>query len=223
MSSNKTSSFNLGSLKTTAMLLAILIVVGLAPRSSSAKTDFLPPEIRDLELGITLSQVIDRIKDSGTHSMIPIAKGMRKKLIWPLANSLYYKRVEFEFTEKDHLYLMRFVLNDELRWNLTSLKKQFFDRYHISWEHPGRFRAKNNDVIVYVPAEGKYNFFELRNVATGENSFELFNQFISAQDRRHVKAKVSAPNQVGTATTAAPVKGNVPNSKVEKEPKPQGK
>ena len=35
------------------------------------------------------------------------------KLVWPLASNMYYKEVEFEFTEKDRLYLLRFVLNDE--------------------------------------------------------------------------------------------------------------
>lgn len=221
MSPNKSGSINWRKMKPIAILLTILAIAGLTPRFTLAKADFLPPEIRDVELGMTSSQVIDRIKNSGQHSITPIAKGTRTKLIWPLANNMYYKCVEFEFTEKNRLYLMRFVLNNELRWNLTSLKKQFFDRYHISWEDPGRFRARNNDVMVYVPSEGKDIFFELRDITTGQNSFEIFSRNISAQDRQHVKAKVSASKEVGT--TAAPAKGNVSNSNEKKTPVPQGK
>ena len=222
MSSNKPGSIHLQKMKTTAILLAILAIAGFTPRFSLANEDFLPPQIRDVELGITSSQLINRIKDSGKYSIIPIAKGTRKRIIWPLTNNMYYKRVEFEFTEKDRLYLMRFVLNDELRWDLTSLKKRFFDRYHISWEDPGRFRARNNDVIVYVPAEGKYNFFELRDIKTGQNSFEIFSRIISAQDRQHVTANPKALQQTGSVTTAPPAKGNVSSPKDEKASVRQG-
>jgi hypothetical protein len=193
--------------KTAPVLLAALIVVSLTPLKSIAQKDFLPSEIQDVQLGMSSSQVLDKIKNSGEHSMLPIVKGKRMKAIWPLANNMYYKQVEFEFTEKDRLYLMRFVLNDELSWNLTSLKKQFFDKYHISWENPGRMRVRNNDVIVYVPDQGKLNFFELRDVKTGQKSFEVFNQFVSAKDRQPPKADASAAKQADQGNSAPPKEG----------------
>jgi hypothetical protein len=130
--------------------------------------------------------------------------------------------VEFEFTEKDRLYLMRFILNAELRWNLTSLKKQFFEKYHISWEDPGRMRVRNNDVIVYVPDQGKLNFFELRDVTTGQKSFEVFDQFVSAQDRRLQKTDNDAAKQT-EQQNSAPVKEGAAVQPGKKLQEPQTK
>jgi hypothetical protein len=188
--------------KTTAIVLATLVIVSLAPLRSLAQKDFLPPEIQDIELGISSSQVIDKIKNSGEHSTSALANGKRTLLVWPLASNMYYKQIEFEFTEKDRLYLLRFVLNDEMRWNLTSLKKQFFEKYKISWDEPGRMRVKNNDVVLYIPDQGKLHFFEMRDVTTGQKSFELFDRNVSAEDRKLPKTDDSNAKQPeqGTST-----------------------
>jgi hypothetical protein len=193
--------------KTAPILLATLVAVALIPLKSMAQKDFIPSQLEDVQLGMSSSQVLDKIKNSGEHSITPIAKGKRTKIVWPLAANMYYKQVEFEFTEKDRLYLMRFVLNKELRWNLTSLKKQLFDKYHISWEDPGRMRVRDNDVIVYAPDQGKLNFFELRDVKTGQKSFEIFNQFISGQDRQRPKAASSNVKQDDQGKSAPPKEG----------------
>jgi hypothetical protein len=206
MSLSELSPFNSLKFKTTTIVLATLVIVILAPLKSLAQKDFLPPEIQDIELGISSSQVIDKIKNSGEHSTsdfpsrLPNAK--RIKLTWPLANNMYYKQVEFEFTEKDRLYLLRFVLNDEMRWNVSSLKKQFFDKYNISWDDPGRMRMKNNDVILYIPDQGKSHFFEMRDVTTGQKSFELFDRKVSAEDRQPPKTDESNPRQAEQENSA---------------------
>lgn len=219
---NGISPFSPRKFNTTIILLATLAIVSLTPLTSLAQKDFLPPEIQDVQLGISSSDVLDKIKNSGEHSMGPLANPKRMKLVWPLAGNMYYKQVEFEFTEKDRLYLLRFVLNEELRWNLTSLKKQFFDKYQISWEDPGRMRIKNNDVIVYIPDQGKWHFFELRDVTTGQKSFEVFSRAISLDDRQPPKTDVGDAKQVEQGNSV-PSKEEAPVPTENKPPEPQGK
>ena len=68
MSLSELSPFNPRKFKTTTIVLATLVIVSLVPLRSLAQKDFLPPEIQDIELGISSSQVIDKIKNSGEHS-----------------------------------------------------------------------------------------------------------------------------------------------------------
>jgi hypothetical protein len=226
MSQSELSPLILSKFRTTAILFAALIVVSLAPLRSLAQKDFLPPEIQDIDSGISSSQVIDKIKNSGEYSVsdlpsrLPNAK--RTKLTWPLASNMYYKQLEFEFTEKDRLYLLRFVLNDEMRWNLTSLKKQFFDKYRISWDDPGRMRMQNNDVILYIPDQGKLHFFEMRDVTTGQKSFELFDRNVSAEDRQLPKTDDSKAKKAEQGNSK-PSKEGAPVQSENKPPEPQRK
>jgi hypothetical protein len=208
--------------KTITIALVALIIVSFTPIISLAQKDFLPPQIQDIQLGISSSQVLDMIKNSGDHTTSPIANAKRMKLDWPLASNMYYKQVEFEFTEKDRLYLLRFVLNDELKWNLTSLKKQFFDKYSISWDDPGRMRIKNHDVILYIPDQGKWHFFEMRDVTSGQKSFELFDRKVSAEDRQPPKAD-NGDAKPAAQENAAPTKEGASLPAENKPPEPQGK
>jgi hypothetical protein len=213
---------NPGKFKTATIVLSALVIVSFTPLSSFAQKDFLPPEIQDIQLGISTSQVLDKIKNSGEHSTISIANGKRTRLLWPLASNMYYKQLEFEFTEKDRLYLLRFVLNDELNWNLTSLKKQFFDKYQISWDDPGRMRVRDSDVILYIPDQGKWHFFELRDITSGQKSFELFSKDISAADRQPQKSVEGTEKQAEQGSSAPP-KGGLSVPAENKPPEPQGK
>jgi hypothetical protein len=223
---NQLSRINPSKFQTITIVLAALVIVSLTPLNSLAQQDFLPPEIQDVQLGMTSSQVIDMIKNSGEHSTsdlpsrLPNAK--RMKVVWPLASNMYYKEVEFEFTEKDRLYLLRFVLNDEQKWNLTSLKKQFFDKYSISWEDPGRMRKKDLDVILYIPDQGKWHFFEMRDVTTGQKSFELFDRNVSALDRQPPNTDDGGAKQAEQGNPKPSKEGaSVPTE--NKSPEPQGK
>jgi len=219
MSPSELSPLNPRKFKITAIVLATLVIVSLAPLRSLAQKDFLPPEIQDIELGISSSQVIDKIKNSGEHSTSAHANGRRTILIWPLASNMYYKQVEFEFTEKDRLYLLRFVLNDEMRWNLSSLKKQFFDKYRISSDDPARMRMKNNDVILYIPDQGKWHFFEMRDVTTGQKSFELFDRNVSVEDRQPPKTDDSDAKQAEQRNSTPSKEGaSVPSENKSQEP-----
>ena len=226
MSLNELSPVNPSKFKITAIVLSTLVIVSLAPLRSLAQRDFLPSEIQGIESGISSSKVNDMIKNSGEHSTsdlpsrLPNAK--RMKLVWPLATNMYYKQVEFEFTEKDRLYLLRLVLHDDMRGSLTSLKKQFFEKYRISGDEPSRMRMKNNDVILYMPDQGKWSFLEMRDVTTGQKSFELFDRGVSAEDRQPPKTDDSNAKQAEQGNSAHSKEGaSVPSQNKSQEP--QGK
>lgn len=223
---NQLCPINPSKFQTITIVLAALVIVSLAPPNSLAQQDFLPSEIQDVQLGMSSPQVIDMIKNSGQHSTsdlpsrLPNAK--RMKLVWPLASNMYYKQVEFEFTEKDRLYLLRFLLNDEQKWTLTSLKKQFFDKYSISWDDPGRMRKNDLDVILYIPDKGKWHFFEMRDVRTGQKSFELFDRNVSVLDRQPPNADDGGAKQAEQGNSKPSKEGaSVPAE--NKSPVPQGK
>jgi hypothetical protein len=223
MSLSDLSLFNPRKFKITAIVFSAIVIVSLAPLRSLAQKNFLPPEIQDIEAGISSSQVNDMIKNSGEHSTSDLPSRLRNekrmKLVWPLATNMYYKQVEFEFTEKDRLYLLRFVLHDEMRGSLTSLKKQFFEKYRISRDEPGRMRMKNNDVILYLPDQGKWSFMEMRDVTTGQKSFELFDRGVSWEDHQRQNTDDSNAKQAEQGNSAHSKEGaSVPSENKSQEP-----
>jgi len=152
------------------------------------QANFLPPEILDIDMGVSAAWLLERIKNSGTHSSRPLARPNRIKITWAPNSSPYYSQVDFMFTEKDRLYLIRFSVNDESRWNVNSLKKQFADKFHFSADQPSRFRIQENDTIVYPPASGgKSHFFEVTEISGGKKFLELFEKNIDLEDRPPVK------------------------------------
>ena len=165
-----------------AVIFCSLLVASCIHLDTSS---FLPNEIKDLQMGMSSEQVLAGIKNPGKYTRSDLKMPGRFKITWPLAYSKYYKRIEFEFTEKNRLYQARFVLRDELRWKTKSLKKKFFKRFGISWYDPGKMRIRDKDVIIYVPEPEKRspNFFDLTDVQTGEKWFEVFDRSISSTDR----------------------------------------
>jgi len=149
---------------------------------------FLPQEILDIDMGVSAAWLLERINKSGTHSSQPLARPNRIKVVWVPNSSPYYSQVDFMFTEKDRLYLVRFSVNDEARWNVNSLKKQFADKFHIAADQPSRFRIRDNDTIIYPPASGgKSHLFEVTEVSSGKKFLELFEKNIDLEDRPPVK------------------------------------
>ncbi|MEJ2716697.1 MAG: hypothetical protein P8182_06090 [Deltaproteobacteria bacterium] len=197
---------------TILLNVTMLLVCGcliLVSKSSLALNDPLPPEIRDLKLGISSSELIDKIKNSGSYSEGPVPKReTRIRLTWIPAHSARYKNVQFDFTEKDRLYLVRFVIKDKLRWKSDALKRAFFERFHITTENPGRMRVKDNDVVIYLPENKAPFFFDVTNTRTGQKIFEIFDKNISGRDRPRVKRRKKA----GAKT---PVRTGVPEQKKE--------
>ncbi|MBI4962227.1 MAG: hypothetical protein HY913_03030 [Desulfomonile tiedjei] len=185
--------------KHTRLRVAILcfvssIVLAGLPHLSSGQsiqvrpTDFLPQEILDLDAGTSSAWLLERIKNSGTHSSAPVARPNRIRITWVPNKNPYYSQLDFTFTEKDRLFLVRLALNDDSRWSVNTLKKQFLDRFHISAEQPSKFRIGQNDTLVYPPGRGgQFHFFEITDMGTGKKFLELFDKDIDAQDRPPAK------------------------------------
>jgi hypothetical protein len=171
------------SLMTISVVACLLMA--MASTTSFGLEDVLPSQIRDLKMGTSSSQVIDKIGSAGTHSKEVDPKDQRMKLTWQVPNSPYYQELIFGFTQKDRLYQIRFSLRQELRHEWQPLKKAIFNRFRISSEDPTKMRIKGQDVLMYMPEKGEVNsFFELTDVKTGEKWFELFNRDISFQDKQ---------------------------------------
>jgi len=152
------------------------------------QADLLPQEISDIDMGVSSAWLLEKIKDSGTHSSAPLAIPNRIKITWVPNGKPYYSQLEFAFTEKDRLYLIRFSLNDDSRWNVNALKKQFLDKFHVSAEQPARFRIGDKDMISYPPASGgKSHFFEVTEMNSGKKLLELFAKNIDSEDRPPTK------------------------------------
>ena len=165
-------------------LLAALPQLSFGQSIVARQADFLPQEIIDIEMGASSAWLLERIKNSGTHSSGPLARPNRTKISWVPSGNRYYGQLDFNFTEKDRLYLIRLLVNDDSRWNINSLKKQFLERFHISTDDPSRFRIRDDDTIVYRPGtNGQSHFFEVTDVNTGKKSLELFDKGIDTKDR----------------------------------------
>ena len=81
---------------------------------------------------------------------------------------------------------------------------------------------KNNDVILYMPDKGKWHFFEMRDVTTGQKSFELFDKNVSAEDRQPPKTDDGTAKQAEQGNSTPSKEGpSVPAE--NKSPEPQGK
>jgi len=178
---------------TIAVLLPIVTVLLLAmPLWASAQEAF-PPQIKDVKMGASMSSVISLIKGRGSHEEKPLPLPQRKALVWTPQVSRYYNQVQFHFTEKDRLFLLRFNLKNISFQELRALKKDLFEKYGISWDAPWSLQIKDNDVLLYGPPEaGRIYYFELSNPKTGDKSIELLDKIISQEDRPHssvVKAK----------------------------------
>ncbi len=166
---------------TNLITVSVLILVGSTTSLSADET--LPMQIKDLRLGTSSAQVIDKIGNTGSYAKEIDPKDQRLKITWQIPNHPYYKKLVFGFTQKDRLYQIRFALHDQLSRELQPLKKAFLDEFHVSSEDPSKMRIKGQDVLMYLPNKGGYSFFEFTDVKTGEKWFELFDRDISFQDR----------------------------------------
>src|SRR3989339_825718 len=95
----------------------MLALLAALPHSSfgqsivARQADFLPQEIIDIEMGASSTWLLERIKNSGTHSSAPLARPNRTKISWVPSGNRYYGQLDFNFTEKDRLYLIRLLVN----------------------------------------------------------------------------------------------------------------
>jgi hypothetical protein len=191
----------------TSYAMAVLLIVGVLaglPPMADAQKDFLPAELQDLDLGLGIQSLLERVGKSGLYAQTPVPRSQRTVVTWFPEDSPYYQKVEFWFSEKGRLYMARFGLKDDSRWSSSSVKKQFLEKYLGSWLDPKRFRMEPNDMIVYIPQDpSKAQVLEVTNIHSGEKFFELFDSRIDAEDSLQSK-----PNK-GAVTTSKAV-GAVP-------------
>jgi hypothetical protein len=170
----------------------------------------LPIEIRNLAMGASQADLIQAIGARGAH--LTDSATARPKVVWSPGDR-QYSAIEFTFTEKDRLYLIKLNFKDSRREVYQQLKKAFFSVYRLSWDEPFRLKVKGDDALLYAPDtfetddlitkvmdwfkelgrsaakppesadKASIFFIEITNKKTGEKFVELFNKNISAQDR----------------------------------------
>jgi hypothetical protein len=189
-----------------AVLLPIVTMLAV-PLWAIAQEAF-PPQIKDVKMGSSMSSVTSMIKGRGSHEEKPLPMPQRKALVWTPQVSRYYNQIQFHFTEKDRLFLIRFNLKNISFQDLRALKKDLFEKYGISWDAPWSLQIKDNDVLLYGPPEqGRVYVFELSNPKTGEKSIELLDKVISKEDRPHAPV-VKAKEEEGGPKTEEPGPGS---------------
>ncbi len=164
----------------------LFCVILLAGCSSKPNTDMIPKEVRDLERSMKSADVKKQFTGKEELSVAPIPKwNERNRLTWKTDHNPLYKKIQFDFTERDRLYMIRVNINDNLPpARVKQIKEGLFEHFYISWEFPGKSRVKREDMIFYTPKEGKpYFFIEVKNLDNRETVFEIFDKKTSAEDR----------------------------------------
>ncbi len=173
--------------RNAAKLTAASILVAFLTLSTAgsvwSQDNPLPATIKDVKTGASSASVVEKIKAQGTHAVEPIPEQKRQKLTWVLPDDPYYENLQFQFTEKDRLYQIRFSLKKELWRDSRKLKKAFLDTFQISPDDPLRLRVKNQDILVYAAAGGDCDMLDFTEASTGEKWFVLVNKAISIADR----------------------------------------
>ena len=194
-----------------------LFILGLASCGGEPE-GFLPAPLTDLTPGESSKAILAKIGTVGKIDATEPNKFGRRKVTWKVPISPYFKRIEMEFTEKDRMYLARFVMKDEVRMDVKTVKQKLFDRYKISWEDPNHFSRGNTDVLVYAPELGSpYTAFEMTDTLGGEKSIEIFSTSISGADRPAEKPKSKEQGQAASEKKKAPSEMTGDDTK----PKPQ--
>jgi hypothetical protein len=182
----------------------------------------IPKQIQDLKMGSNIDSLEKLIDTDGTFTIN--SKSRRPRLQWNLKNNSHYQDIEFQFTEKNRLYLIRFNLKDARRDEFQALKKSFFSIFDLSWDDPLRMRVEGSDMLLYAPnaQEGDIFFLEFTDKLNGKKAIELFSKKISAQDKaaylEEQKAKKSEDPSV-------PATGDdqISNTENENQTKPENK
>ncbi len=188
-------------------LVKLILIIPILILAASCETDpnFMTPQLKGLKLGVSIEDIKKRIKGSGEFKTKEITRDGRAKLTWIPYDKRKFPKIEFEFTEKNRLYLARFYISEQFRFNSQKIKDDFFDYFKISYEYPSRLRIKDSDVILYAPVEKAPNFFDFTDVVTGKKSFEVFNRAISATDRsKKLKLKDSAKKPQSSSSNGKP-------------------
>lgn len=197
---------------------AMILPIVFAAASCGPGLDPVPEEMKGIELGASSKSVVDTLKDHGemARSDVPF-RPPRVRITWTPKRNQYYESVDFDFTEYDRLYLIRFNLRRAAHGKAKALKKAFFRKYEVSWDEPGKIRTRDKQALLYIPEKEAPFFFDMRYVRTGDKTYELFDKEISGGDKiKYRKSKEAAE----TPEQEIPVDGEVASAKQAKETAP---
>ncbi|MBM4328157.1 MAG: hypothetical protein FJ118_13455 [Deltaproteobacteria bacterium] len=161
-----------------AAFLAALVV----PKAVAGQ-DALPPEIADIKMGAPSTWVIEKIKDAGEHSIgePPKLKNW-KRITWKPAKNRSFKRVEFDFSGQDQLYLIRLALKDEVGETATAIRNALLARFNVPKERPGRLQAQDKEMFVYGTGENAPFLFEVTDLGNREKLIEIYDKELKDTD-----------------------------------------
>ncbi len=183
------------------------------PQVALAIDNPVPNEIKNLTMGANPDTVKEMIKGGGEVTAGEPEAKRGPRIIWTPTASPYYQTIEFSFTEKDRLYIIRYHVKEGPREEYQGLKKAFFELYKFRWEDPMRMKIRENDALVYDIEDNNVTYyFEITDRKTGNKCIEIFDRRISAQDKAARKAEEASKESAGKAAPEAD-KGNEPAPK----------
>jgi hypothetical protein len=176
-------------------LLCAAFILFVASKGALGSGEAALAPLDNLNMGISSSAVIDKIKSVGTNSLEPSPWDKRKKIIWRLPENSNYDSVMFLFTEKDRLYLVRFIVKKEAWSEARNLKKALFQQFGISSDAPARTKIKDQDILMHGGLKQDYSFFEYTDNKTGGKAFELYSGKVSQEDKPKKEAEDKSHSQ----------------------------
>jgi hypothetical protein len=193
-------------------------IAALIACSPAAVENPVPDQIKNLAMGASMASVKEMLNGSG-GVVTGVSQDKRgPEITWTPTANPYYQTIDFDFTEKDRLYIVRYNLKEAPREEYHRVKKAFFDLYKFDRENPGRLKLRGNDTLVYDrPANSNTYLFEITDQKTGSKSIEIFERSMSAQDKPQ-KQSEEAIQESGGQPKTAPETDKGPDNAPDKEP-----
>ncbi|MFC1835389.1 hypothetical protein ACFL2Q_11750 [Thermodesulfobacteriota bacterium] len=178
-----------------SLYFAILcFMAALANPATGADLRVLPKEIEEMQFGMSSSQLVDKIKASGEHGLVPHPRRKGAKILtWTPKGNPFYEQIQFQLTEKDRLFVVRFALKGLIGADAKSLRSSFLNRFGISPENPGNMKFRRSHAVIYS-AKGKGPYLlDVTDVVSNKRRIEIFHKPISDEDRPK-RATASPPS-----------------------------
>ena len=164
------------------IFIVVLIAAVVMPKVVAGQ-DALPPEIADIKMGAPSAWIMEKIKPAGEHSFgeTPSTKNW-KRITWKPAKSQYFKRVEFDFTGKDQLYLIRLALKDDAGEAATGIRDALLTRFNVPKEPSGRIQMKDREMFVYGHGDNAPFLYEVTDLTNREKLIEIYDKDLKDRD-----------------------------------------
>lgn len=183
-----TSKIRSWSARPTCRLYSVLCltIVLLAPACTGNVVPLenaFPPELENIQLGISSAAILAKINKVGKYTFGPIAEfENRKRINWLPPNSPHYTSISFDFTRKDRLYNIRFALRRDLQRKKSNLRKIFLSRLGIEG-NAVKVTRPGKELEIYANENSPVQFIEYMDLNDKQLYFEMFNRAISVADR----------------------------------------